>query len=130
MYPKTWLSEHLLCFDRYFTQLLLPELMLKLLMTDHTPGLTVLKAEVNSEGCDLVLSCGPALQCIQVKTLGRRASPVNYAIKASSADLLEGCELCLCYDNESFKRTHDHFFGRCTGGASGNSYPLISGPNA
>ena len=123
MYPKTWLSEHSLYFESYFTHLLLQELMHELLMTEHPRRLTVLKAEVDSEGYDLVLACGPTLRYVQFKTLGRRASPVNYSIKASLADLPGGCVLWLCYDQESLTRTHYHLLAGAPGEPLGTLLP-------
>ena len=74
MYPKTWLSEHSLYFESYFTHLLLQELMHELLMTEHPRRLTVLKAEVDSEGYDLVLACGPTGFVARVEALLREAA--------------------------------------------------------
>lgn len=97
MCPKTWLSDHSFYFESHLTHLLLQELIREHLMAEHLRRLTILKAEVDSAGYDPVLASGSAPRYVQFKTLGRRASPVNYSIKASRADLPGGCLLWLCY---------------------------------
>lgn len=108
MYPKSWLSEHSLYFESYFTHTLLQHLMLELLMAEHPRKMTILKAEVDSEGYDLVLACGQSVRYVQLKTLGRSISPVNYSVKASLAELPGGCVLWLCFDQDTLKVTHFH----------------------
>lgn len=125
MYPKTWLSEHSFYFESNLTHLLLQELMREILMAEHPRRLTVLKAEVDSEGYDRALASGSAPRYVQFKTLGRRASTVNYSIKAPRADLPGGCVLWLCYDQESLTRMHYQLLAGAPGEPLGTLLPAF-----
>jgi hypothetical protein len=105
MYPKSWTSEHSHYFESYFTHVLLKDLMQALLLSDEPRRMTVLHAEVDSEGYDLVLACGPTLRYVQFKARGGSITAFKYSIKASMTQLPGACVLWLLYDPGSLERT-------------------------
>ncbi|MBL8065526.1 MAG: hypothetical protein JNM34_06670 [Chthonomonadaceae bacterium] len=97
-FPKEWLSHHSLYFESFFTHAFLTDLVRTLLLADEPRMITVLRAEVDSAGIDLVLTCGSTVRHVQLKALGRDHSPNDYMINESLATLDGGCVIWICYE--------------------------------
>lgn len=123
MYPTAWLSRHSLYFECFFRHQLLADLMRALLLSGSPQRVTILSAEVDSEGYDLVLSCGASTGYVQFKVLGKGTTSVKYTIKASLADLPGACVLWLCYDEATLRTTHYHLLAGEPGDPLGSLLP-------
>jgi len=76
-----------------------------LLLAGEQPELvSVLKAEVDDAGVDLVMMFHSITRHIQMKTLAKRTTNNAYAIAESLSDLPGGCVLWMCYERESMTR--------------------------
>jgi hypothetical protein len=83
-----------------------------MLLRDKEPAvLTVLSAEVDNAGVDLVLSFRQVTRQIQMKTLSKRTTSNPYSVAESLSSLPGGCVVWMCYDPKDFSPTVYHFMG-------------------
>jgi hypothetical protein len=82
-----------------------------LLRSKEPAVVTVLSAEVDNAGVDLVLSFRQVTRQIQMKTLAKRTTSNPYAVAESLSDLPGGCVVWMCYDPKNFTPTVYHFMG-------------------
>ena len=89
----------------------------RLLLLRQEPELvTVLTAEVDDAGVDLVLSFRDITRQIQMKTLAKQTAGNPYAIAESLSSIVGGCVVWMCYDRETLVPTMYHLMaGRGNG---------------
>ncbi len=84
----------------------------RLLLLRQEPELvTVLKAEVDDAGVDLVLTFRKITRQIQMKTLAKKTTNNPYSVAEALGGLAGGCVLWVCYDRETLKPTGYHLMG-------------------
>lgn len=84
----------------------------RLLLLRQEPALvTVLRAEVDDAGVDLIMTFRDITRQIQMKTLSRATTPNPYAVAESLRDLPGGCVLWICYKRESLTPIGYHLMG-------------------
>ena len=84
----------------------------RLLLLRQEPELvTVLKAEVDDAGVDLVLTYRKITRQIQMKTLAKKMTNNPYSVAESLGGLAGGCVLWVCYDRDTLKPTGYHLMG-------------------
>ena len=89
----------------------------RLLLLRQVPELvTVLRAEVDDAGIDLVLSYRRITRHIQMKTLAKETTGNPYAIAESLSSIGGGCVVWMCYDRNTLEPSMFHFLG-----ATGNA---------
>ena len=93
--------RHRFVFDvsRFFLLLPVPE------------TITVLEAEVDNAGVDLVLVRKNVARHIQMKTLSKNSTGNPYAVAEALDQIDGGCVIWMCYDRKSLKPTAYHFMG-------------------
>ena len=84
----------------------------RLLLLRQEPELaTVLRAEVDDAGVDLVLSFRNIARQIQMKTLAKETTGNPYAVAESLSSIVGGCVVWMCYERETMKPTMYHLMG-------------------
>jgi hypothetical protein len=87
-------------------------------LLEETPRkVTVLNAEVDDSGVDIVLTCGAITRHVQMKTLNKKHASKPYAIAASLFQLPGGCVIWTCYDP---KMMLPSFYHLLSGQVNGN----------
>ena len=82
-----------------------------LLLRQEPEFATVLRAEVDDAGVDLVLSFRNIARQIQMKTLAKETTGNPYAVAESLSSIVGGCVVWMCYERETMKPTMYHLMG-------------------
>jgi hypothetical protein len=106
-----YLAAHSLTIENLLRHGFLFELCRELLLRQVPRRVTILNAEVDDSGVDLVLTCGKVTRHIQMKTLNKTHAPNPYAIARALFDLRGGCVIWTCYDIADLRPTQYHFLG-------------------
>jgi hypothetical protein len=119
---SNFLAHHSLYIENVLRHAFLFELSRELLLRDEPKMVTVLNAEVDDAGVDVVLNVGSVTRYVQMKTLNKRDAPNPYNISENVFKISGGCVLWLCYDMNSLTLNRSHLLG-----GRGNS--LVDVPN-
>ena len=82
-----------------------------LLLREEPELVTVLRAEVDDAGVDLVMTFRKTTRQIQMKTLARDTTNNPYSVAESLSGILGGCVVWTSYARETLKPTHYHLMG-------------------
>ena len=110
-------NSHLSIRSKFFENLyqhhFIYEVAKHLVNRDPMEYLTILKAEVDDDGIDLILKTAKVTRHIQLKTLGKRNTGGKYQIKETLSKLPGGCVIWICYDPEDIYNPFCyHFLGK------------------
>lgn len=120
--PSTdFLAENSTYIENLFRHAFLFDVCQHLLLQDPPVKVTILNAEVDDSGIDIVMIVGEVTRQIQMKTLNKRDAPNPYNIAESVFNIAGGCVVWLCYDHLSMRPTCYHFLGRAQNQSLGNA---------
>lgn len=103
-----WLAGNSLYVESVLKHAFLYDLARVLLLEETPRKVTVLNAEVDDAGVDMVLTCGSITRHVQMKTLNKKRAPNPYAISASLFQLPGGCVIWTCYDPKTMLPSFYH----------------------
>jgi len=111
MNDREFLSHKSLLIENFFRHGFLFELTQYLLLRNPPVFVTILNAEVDDSGVDLVLNCGSVTRHIQMKTLNKNHAPNPYHIAKTLFLLPGGCVIWTIYDKEKLSISAYHIYG-------------------
>lgn len=82
-----------------------------LLLREEPELVTVLRAEVDDAGIDLVMTFRMITRQIQMKTLAKHTTNNPYSVAESLSGVIGGCVVWACYDRETLEPTQYHLMG-------------------
>lgn len=111
MLEPGFFARHSLYVENLMRHGFLFDLSRHLLLLDKPRMVTVLNAEVDDSGVDMVLTLGAVTRHVQMKTLNKVHAPNPYAIAESLFRLPGGCVIWKCYDPKSLRPICYHLLG-------------------
>ena len=111
MPDSTFLAERSLYIENTLRHAFVYDLCRHLLLLDPPRMVTVLNAEVDDSGVDLILTVGGVTRPVQMKTVSRSDKPTPYNISERLFALRGGCVIWTLYDPVTMVINGYHFFG-------------------
>lgn len=109
---STFLAERSLYIENTLRHAFVYDLCRHLLLLDPPRMVTVLNAEVDDSGVDLILTVGGVTRPVQMKTLSRPKNGNPYNIAEALFSLPGACVIWTVYDPSTMKVTGYHYLGQ------------------
>ncbi len=110
--PSTdFLAENSIYIENTFRHAFLFDVCQYLSLKEPPIKVTILNAEVDDSGIELVLNVGEVIRQIQMKTLNKRDAPNPYNIADSVFSIAGGCVIWMCYNHLDMRPTRYHLLG-------------------
>jgi hypothetical protein len=109
---NTHLSHRSRFFENLYQHHFIYEVARSLVSRSPSDFVSVLNAEVDDDGIDLILKTTTVTRYVQLKTISKRNSGGNYQIKETLSKLNGGCIVWICYSpSDSYTPFCYHFMG-------------------
>ena len=100
-----FLAHNSIYMENFLRHAFLFEITRHLLLFDPPLKVSILNAEVDDSGIDLVLALGSVTRHIQMKTLSKTTTRNPYNISRSLFTMPGGCVIWMCYDPATLTTT-------------------------
>ena len=111
MVTSNFLAENSTYIENLMRRRFIYDVSRLLLLRTESELVTVLRAEVDDAGVDLVMTFRKVTRQIQMKTLAKAKTGNSYAVAESLGGMAGGCVVWMCYDRETLEPTGYHFMG-------------------